>query len=97
MGIVILQEKTFNNGLTLANFVITLRGSLNEFRKLQDGTYQIQYTTYYYATLTAYNNSASPLQDEANTIILTAEQLNGNIFTHIYDQLKLTWPGATDC
>lgn len=97
MGIVVLQEKTFNNGLALANFVISLRGNLSSFHKLEDGTYQIQYAIYYYATLAAYTENAVPMQDEARTIILTAEQLNGNIFTQIYDELKALYPGATDC
>ncbi len=97
MGVVVLQEKTFNNGLTLANFVISLRGDIIRLSKLPDSTYQVQYSMYYYATLTAYNNSASPLQDESGTIILTAEQLNGNIFTQIYGQLKAQYQGATDC
>lgn len=97
MAITVVQEKTFSNGLTLANFVISCRGNLLTFRKLDDGTYQIQYSIYYYATSAAYAAGAGPIQDEARTIILTAANLNNNIFTHIYNNLKSIYPSAADC
>jgi hypothetical protein len=96
MAIIVVQEKTFSNGLTLTNFVISCRGKLTTFLKIETGDYQIQYGIYYYATQAAYAAGAAPIQSEAKTIILTAGQLDSNIFTHIYNELKTTYPGTVD-
>lgn len=97
MAITVVQEKAFGIGLNLTNFVISCRGRLNCWIKKDDGTYQIQYSIYYYATEAAYNAGAAPIQDESRTIILTSAQLDSNIFNHIYNELKGLYPGASDC
>ena len=104
MGILVADNKTFNNGLTLNNFVISIKGSLRglEKRTIYDdnGTpstlYVIFYTAYYYANEAAYNNKACYLDSMSETIDLTEEQITTNIFARIYERISSNYNNITN-
>ena len=104
MGILVADSKTFNNGLTLNNFVISVKGSLRGIEKRiiydDNGTpstlYVIFYTAYYYATEAAYNSKACYLDSISDTISLTDEQITTNIFARIYEQISSNYNNVTN-
>ena len=104
MGILVADNKTFNNGLTLNNFVISIKGSLRGLEKRiiydDNGTpstsYVIFYTAYYYTTEAAYNSKACYLDSISDTISLTDEQITTNIFARIYEQISSNYNNVTN-
>jgi hypothetical protein len=103
MGILVVDVTNFPNGLSLSNFVITVKGCIKEIVKqtisidLNEVTiYRVWNIAYFYASQTAYNNSAQPFEQKMFTIDLNAAQLT-DIFTHIYNNLKSIYPSGVDC
>lgn len=99
MGLIIHEEKKFNIGITASDFVITVRGSVNRIEKCADG-YLLQYNIYYYLNMDAYQISgwgSEPIQSEQCSILLSAEQLQSNIFSHIYAQIAEKYQSTTSC
>lgn len=100
MGVLVSDELKFNIGLTLHNFVITIRGNLNMIEKARSSEGLSVYRTYYrmlfYASQASYQNNDAWLQEQNEVLILSAEQINGNIFTHIYDHIKSSYNNTSD-
>jgi len=92
MGLLVADSKTFNNGLTLSNFVISIRGSLRGIEKtnIVDGNgnaatvYRSFYTIYYYASAVAYAAGSCWMDSESCTLDLTEAQASGDIFAAVY-------------
>lgn len=98
MGVLVADQKTFNNGLTLSNFVITIRGNIFSCRKVENSSptaYRLQYEMLYYASQAAYeSNNALPISIEAGSLDIT--DLNVNIYTAIYNNIKASYVSYTD-
>lgn len=108
MGVLIGDSKTFDNGLTLSNFVISINGihrnvektKIITDEKTENPTVTIVYRTWYlckyYASETAYNNSAEPIYTSFHELDMTASQLNSNVFDIIYASIKSNYSTTTD-
>ena len=104
MGLLVADNKTFNNGLTLSNFVISIRGSLRGVEKVRtvdsDGNaataYRTFYTIYYYASSAAYTAGNSWMDSESGTLDLTEAQAGSDIWSTIYNNIKSGYTSTTD-
>lgn len=97
MGLLVQDEKKFNNGLMLANFVISLKGSINNIIKtsiFNDNSltwsivYRVNYSVYYFANQQAYNEKCNWLDCVSSSIDLTPEEINLDIFGSIYSHIS---------
>ena len=99
MGVLVADNLKFNIGLTLNNFVITIRGNLRMIEKSWNSEgliYKTYYRMLFYASQAAYESNDAWLQEQNDMLILTAEQIKGNIFTHIYDHIKTLYNSTSD-
>lgn len=96
MGILIADSKTFNNGLTLSNFVVSVRGSIMEVTKMPfTTTYRIFYKVYYYLSQDTYNANSEHIQVEMKHLDIEGD-ISSNIFTLIYNNIKSGYNDTTD-
>ena len=103
MGLLVADSKTFPNGLTLTNFVISLKGNIIEINKItaydqnQNMVYiwDVSYRMFYYADQTAYTTKKEPIYQERGNLNLTESQLDSNIYTLIFNNLKANYTTTT--
>jgi len=103
MGVLVADSKTFNIGLTLTNFVISIKGCFRGAEKttvLLDPLttrYRVWYNAYYYANQAAYNANAAHIEQSHHELDLTAEQIAATpMFDLIYADIKSRFTSTTD-
>ena len=83
MGILIADEKKFNNGLVLSDFVMSVKGCIMEVLKIPSTTiYRIFYKVYYYLNQNAYNAGNDHIETEMKHLDVQGDI--SNIFNLIY-------------
>jgi hypothetical protein len=103
MGILVGDEKTFSNGLTLSNFVVTVKGTLRGLEKKsiidETGTkiiYRVYYTLYYYANQASYQNSCNYLDTMSECMDLNEAEIINGIFIKIYEYISSRFNTVTN-
>jgi len=100
MGVQVADSKTFANGLTLENWVCSVKGTINHIEKGVSATgatiYRVRYDIHYYANLTAYNNNSSEIWVDAKTLEVPEAEISGDIWTKIYNAIKANYNACTD-
>jgi hypothetical protein len=100
MGIQIADSITFKNGLTLSNTILTIKGQILRINSIQSGaSFRVFYSTYQFASNDAYSASpqSEPLQICNDLYIdLSPSQINGDIYTAIYDNIKSSYQTTSD-
>jgi hypothetical protein len=100
MGLLVQDEKKFNNGLTLSNFVISVRGCIGSIVKINryndanqtwGHVYRVSFNMYYFASQEAYSNNANWLDCTSEIIELTEEQINLDLFAEIYAHISTSY------
>ena len=96
MGILVADEKKFNNGLVLSGFVITVKGCIMEVLKIPSTTiYRVFYKVYYYLNQNAYNAGNEHIETELKHLDVEGD-ISGSIFTLIYNNIKSGYSNTTD-
>ena len=97
MGIKILSSETISGvGLQLSNFVISINGRY-EIYKRNENEYQCISYLNYYGSEAAYNEKLEPfIKQRQLTIILSPNDLIGNVFTVIYNNIKANYATTED-
>ena len=96
MGILVADEKKFNNGLVLSGFVVSVKGCIMEVTKIQSTTiYRIFYKVHYYISQDTYNAGNEPLETEMKHFDIEGS-ISDNIFTLIYNNIKSGYNDTTD-
>lgn len=100
MGILVQDDRKFANGLTINNFVITIRGNIRMIEKIvcvdSSVVFKVHYVLLYYANQAAYENNDEYLLQENGVLNLATEQISGSIFTLIYDNIKEFYNNCSD-
>ena len=100
MAIEIEDEKTFPNGITLEHFVATLAGSIERIQKgisnNGDVIYRVRYNIHYFGSVAAYNTRLAEFWTEDKTLEITAENITGDIWTKIYNDIKSNYNVCID-
>ena len=101
MGILVADEKKFNSGLVLSNFVVSVKGCIMEVTKMpfttpHISTYRIFYKVYYYLSQSAYDSNSEPLETEVKHLDIEEGNISSNIFTLIYNNIKSEYNDTTD-
>ena len=95
MGILVADEKKFNNGLVLNNFVMSVKGCIMEVLKIPSTTiYRIFYKVYYYLNQNAYNAGNDHIETEMKHLDVQGDI--SNIFNLIYNNIKADYNNTTD-
>lgn len=98
MAILVEDEKTFSNGITLNNFVATLAGSIERIQKGINNNgnviYRVRYNIHYFGSVDAYNNKLAEFWTEDKT--LETEDITGDIFTKLYNDIKSNYNVCSD-
>ena len=95
MGILVADEKKFNNGLALSNFVVSVKGCMEVTKIHPLTTYRIFYKVYYYLSQSAYDSNNEPLETEMKHLDVQGD-ISSNIFTLIYNNIKSGYNDTTD-
>ena len=100
MAIEVQDEKTFSNGITLENWVATLAGSIERIQKGISNTgaviYRVRYNIHYFGSVEAYNNRLAEFWTEDKTLEIAAEDITGDIWTKIYNDIKSNYNVCSD-
>jgi len=103
MGVLVADSKTFSVGLTLTNFVISIKGTFRGVEKTQISLdplvvkYRVWYNAYYYASQSAYQSDAANLEQTFHELDLTPEQIAATpVFDLIYADIKSRFTSTTD-
>jgi hypothetical protein len=108
MGVLVADEKTFANGLTLSNFCISIRGKFRGVEKTilsavgEDHTityttvYRVWYNAYFFANQTSYDANSQPIEETFEQLDFTESQVSGNLFIAIYDRIKSNYSSTID-
>ena len=95
MGILVADEKKFNNGLVLSDFVMSVKGCIMEVLKIPSTTiYRIFYKVYYYLNQNAYNAGNDHIETEMKHLDVQGDI--SNIFNLIYNNIKADYNNTTD-
>ena len=101
MGLLVVDPTFWADiGMTIAGVVISFRPNYTpvEISKQIDGTYKISGRYHIWGYQDAYNNGSNPIiKQKEYMIVVTEEDLNENIFSKLYDSLKVIYPSALDC
>ena len=96
MGILVADEKKFNNGLVLSDFVMSVKGCIMEVLKIQSTTiYRVFYKVYYYLNQNAYVAGNEHIETELKHLDVEGD-ISGSIFTLIYNNIKSEYLNTTD-
>ena len=96
MGILVADEKKFNNGLVLSDFVMSVKGCIMEVLKIPSTTiYRIFYKVYYYLNQNAYNAGNDHIEIEIKHLDIQGD-ISGSIFNLIYEDIKSNYNNCTD-
>ena len=92
MGLEIADVKLFGNGISLTDWVCSIKGVIERIEKgiSNEGTaiYRVRYNIYYFANLQSYQNKLSEIWVDAKTLELTENNISGDIWTKIYDDIR---------
>ena len=96
MGILVADEKKFNNGLVLSDFVMSVKGCIMEVLKIPTTTiYRIFYKVYYYLNQNAYNAGNEHIETEMKHLDIVGD-ISGSIFNLIYNNIKSDYNNTSD-
>ena len=104
MGVLVADSKTFSNGLSLTNWVASIKGRFRGVEKTliydeqnnATAVYRVFYTVFYYASQTAYAGVCDPISQDSHQLDLTEAQASGDIFAAIYNDIKGNYSNTTD-
>ena len=100
MAILVADARIFPNGITLTNWVATLAGAIERIEKGISNTgnliYRVRYNIKYFGSIEAYNNKLSEFWVDGKTLSIQAEEITGDIWTKIYDDIKSNYNICSD-
>jgi hypothetical protein len=93
MAILVQDVITLQNGLQLANLILSIKGNVS-INKEHDGIYAR--TQVYYFTETSYVSSQQVPITCTNLVVQMPEEELNNVFTFIYTQIKGLYNNCSD-
>ena len=96
MGITIADTLTLSNGLTVSNSYACFGRDSISIEKMDTNKYDLRGHACIWTNQTYRNNEAPPLLGVNINLTITASQLDSNIYSLLYTQLKTKYSSTSD-